>query len=346
MAWLIGALDPARTWLWRDTLAELLTSRQAILPRSDQPLLGWWQARRGEDAAQALEAARAWMSAAPASADAKWWAASVAVEMGQAEAAAELFEQLRPGFDRLSGGIVPSALMDAGAWAFHEVGDYPAELAWIDRFAADRFAGPFGCRRAVAVRALMESEIDFDAAASECSSESSTPAALRSASLRLGAATELRAHGALVQARRIANEAIIQYESAIRTELPPHQASWYWQRLGDLKLLTGDWSGAREAFRHAIALQEQVPWAWGGLGVALARSGEVAETETVLDRLRTRSDQLSAYEQARIHASLGRADSAAAILGLLPSGGPSRVKSRLRHDVAFDGMRSGGGTGH
>ncbi len=343
MAWLIGALDPTRPWQWRDSLAESLASRAAMLPHADRALLGWWQARRGEDPAQALEAARGWIRAAPASADAKWWAALVAAEMGQAEAAAELFEQLRPGFDRLTSGVAPSVVMETGAWAFHEVGDYPAELAWIDRFAADRFAGPRGCRRAVSIRALMEPDLDFDAAASRCVSESLSSAIPRSASLRLAAATELRAHGALERANRIAHEAILQYEASIGNEPSPIWASIHWGNLGRLRLLTGDWVGSWAAFSRAIAREGRAPRMWGELGVALALSGQIAESERLLDSLRTRSDEVSAYEQARIHASLGRTDEATAILERLT---PRRlpVRARLRYDVAFDGMRDASGT--
>ncbi len=343
MAWLIGSLDPARTWLWRDSLAELLTGREAILPPADRALLGWWLARRGEDPAQALEAARAWVSAAPMSADAKWWTAQVAVEMGQAEVAVELLEQLRPGLDKLSGGVYRGAVMESGAWAFHEVGDYPAELAWLDQFRAEPLIWMLGCRRAVSARALMEPDLDFDEAANECASEVPLLNNLLPASLRMAAATELRAHGALEQANQIANEAIVQYQGAIGNQTPPREAAGYWGSVGALRLLTGDWQGSREAFSQAIALGADSPRRWGGLGVAYALSGQVAESERMLDSLRRRGDQPSAYQQARIHASLGHTAEANAIIdGLRPARIPTRT--RLRYDVAFDGMRDASGT--
>jgi tetratricopeptide (TPR) repeat protein len=342
MAWLIGALDPTWPWQWRDSLAESLASRAAVLPPADRALLGWWQARRGEDPAEALAAARAWVSAAPASSDAKWWTAEVAVELGQSEAAAELFEQVRAGIDRISAGVTRSAVSRSGSWAFHEVGDYPAELAWLSQFEAEPYVGVSACQRAVAVRALMEPDLDFDEAASRCASESSAGSTLLAARLRLDAARELRAHGALGHAHRLANEAILEYESALGNALPPLQAATYWGFLGELRLLIGDWSGSREAFTQAIALGGDLfRRRLGGLGVALALSGERAESEMVLDSLRARVDQPWGYEQAQILASLGQHAEANAILaGLSP-----RIyrAGRLRYDVAFDGLRSASG---
>ncbi|MFN2315369.1 MAG: tetratricopeptide repeat protein [Gemmatimonadales bacterium] len=345
MAWLVGALDPTWPWQWRDSLAESLAGREVILPDADRVLLNWWQARRGEDATQALDAARASVRAAPASSDAKYWAALVAVEMGDAATAAELFAQVRTGFDRLSAGVNPSTLLQTGAWAFHEIGDYPAELAWLDLFSAETLAGMSACRRAVSVRALMQPDLDFDAAASRCRSESPDSLGTLPARLRLDAATELRAHGALGHADRIAREAIILYERATANEPSPvWVAATYWGNLGHLRLLTGDWPGSREAFARALALEGEQGgsrW-WGWLGVAHARAGEVAESERVLDRLQSADIPGLAFEQARIHASLGRIEEANAILDRLPPGRFS-ARTRVLHDVAFDGMRPASG---
>ncbi len=342
MAWLIGALDPTWPWKWRDSLAESLAPRAADLPPADRALLGWWQARRGEDRAEALEAARAWVSAAPASSDAKWWTATVAVELGQAEAAAEMFDQMRAGTERLSAGVSRYAVSQGGAWAFHEVGDYPAELAWLDLFDLGDVVGLYACQRTVSVRALMEPDLDFEEAASQCALESPAGNNLLAARLRLDAARELRAHGALGHAHRLANEAIIAYESALGNALPPRQAATYWGHLGDLRLLTGDWLGSREAFTQAVDLGGDLSRRrLGGLGVALALSGEPAESERVLERLRARADQPWEYEQAQILASLGQNAEANAILaGLSPR---LYRAGQLRYEVAFDGLRSANG---
>src|SRR5690606_3357802 len=122
------------------------------------------------------------------------------------------------------------------------------------QFEAEPYVGMPACQRAVAVRALMEPELDFDEAASRCASESPAGNNLLAARLRLAAARELRAHGALGHAHRLANEAILEYEGALGNALPPRQAATYWGYLGELRLLIGDWSGSRQAFAQAIAL--------------------------------------------------------------------------------------------
>jgi tetratricopeptide (TPR) repeat protein len=292
------------------------------LPPLDRGHIDWALATCRGNWGDALEAARQVLASAPRSASFVALATVSALELGRPREALRTLDRIEPENSTMS----PIMVANFRGWravAFHELGDYDAEL----RTARQGLATTLGTRHsnelleeAIALAALGKvAELDRRLETWPVTPPGDVPS---TGDLFLVTALELRAHGQIMASRSVLERAAVWYRSR-----PPEEAA----RSGYIALrgLFGvayyreRWDEARALYERVAATDSSSVTARAALGALAARRGDTATAARMEEWLAPRAGthgQASivggeaTYARARIAALLGQRERAVSLL--------------------------------